>query len=176
MENRDGRLREGVLAKKICVVLVVENKGRNLQEINPEMLLLLVLAEVLVAQKLEAKCARFWSRHGDSEKKYKCNFASCDFATRVPGHLKRHLLVHSGTKPYSCPHCDYSCNNIENLRKHVISTSKHKGKYLYECKFCSLHDEQGSNVFKSNFSKDYKDHLMGVHKFTSEKATQVARI
>ncbi|XP_053692215.1 zinc finger protein 91 [Sabethes cyaneus] len=117
---------------------------------------------------------RHYQRHEDSEKKYKCG--QCEFASRIPGHLKRHLLVHSGGKPFTCPHCDYSCNNIENLRKHVISTAKHKGKYLYECKYCESCNDPESVVFKSNFHKEYKDHLQGHHSLSPEEANQVSRI
>ncbi|XP_065077281.1 uncharacterized protein LOC135700639 [Ochlerotatus camptorhynchus] len=117
---------------------------------------------------------RHSQRHDDTttmEKKYRCD--QCDFASRIPGHLKRHLLVHSGRKPFQCPHCEYNCNNIENLRKHVISTSKHKGKCLYECKYCSTEEE---DTFKSNFSKDYRAHLLGHHKLSVEEANQAVRI
>ncbi|XP_055540251.1 zinc finger protein 236-like [Wyeomyia smithii] len=116
---------------------------------------------------------RHYQRHEETVKKYKCD--QCEFASRIPGHLKRHLLVHSGGKPFTCPHCDYSCNNIENLRKHVISTAKHKGKYLYECKYCSM-DGPEAVVFKTNFHKEYKDHLQGSHSLSAEEASQVARI
>ncbi|KXJ81299.1 hypothetical protein RP20_CCG020550 [Aedes albopictus] len=116
---------------------------------------------------------RHSQRHEVTEKKYKCN--QCDFASRIPGHLKRHLLVHSGRKPFQCPHCEYSCNNIENLRKHVISTSKHKGKFLYECRYCPATTDSGE-VFKANFSKDYRNHLLIDHKLTAEEANQAVRI
>ncbi|XP_021702621.1 zinc finger protein 236 [Aedes aegypti] len=116
---------------------------------------------------------RHSQRHEETEKKYKCN--QCEFATRIPGHLKRHLLVHSGGKPFQCPHCEYSCNNIENLRKHVISTSKHKGKFLYECKYCPATTES-EEVYKSNFSKDYRNHLLTHHKLPKEEANQAVRI
>uniref|UniRef100_A0A182X8A1 C2H2-type domain-containing protein n=1 Tax=Anopheles quadriannulatus TaxID=34691 RepID=A0A182X8A1_ANOQN len=109
-------------------------------------------------------------RHEELEKKYKCD--QCGFATHIPGHLRRHLLVHTGSKPFSCPHCDYSCNNIENLRKHVISTAKHKGKFLYECKFCpsGAANEAGSTPpYGTNFQKEFKDHLQHSHKLTPEE-------
>uniref|UniRef100_A0A182VU31 C2H2-type domain-containing protein n=1 Tax=Anopheles minimus TaxID=112268 RepID=A0A182VU31_9DIPT len=97
------------------------------------------------------------------EKKHKCD--QCDFATRIPGHLRRHLLVHSGSKPYACPHCDYSCNNIENLRKHVITTSKHKGKFLYECKICP----KDGTTYGSNFQKEFKEHMQNYHKLSPDE-------
>ncbi|XP_058451746.1 zinc finger protein 236-like [Malaya genurostris] len=114
---------------------------------------------------------RHYQRHEDNVKKHKCD--QCGFATRIPGHLKRHLLIHSGGKPFCCPHCDYSCNNIENLRKHVISTTKHKGKYLYECKYCPSGD---SECFQTNFNRQYKAHLIGHHQLPLEEANRVARV
>jgi len=46
----------------------------------------------------------------------------------------------------------------ENLRKHVLSTSKHPGKHLYECRFCEPRD-----VFKSNLARDFRAHLITKH-------------
>lgn len=87
------------------------------------------------------------------EKAYKCEW--CDFATRVGSHLLRHRRLHTGAKPFCCPHCAYRCNNLENLRKHVLQTNKHPGKSMYECRFC------GS--FATNLATDFRGHLAREH-------------
>ena len=33
--------------------------------------------------------------------------------------MKRHILVHTGEKPFKCSLCTYSCNRKDNLSKHV---------------------------------------------------------
>ncbi|KAH0810320.1 hypothetical protein GEV33_012471 [Tenebrio molitor] len=88
-------------------------------------------------------------------KKYSCS--KCSFSTRTVSHLKRHIRLHTGSKPYSCPHCSYKCNSLENLRKHVLQTNKHRGKCIYECKFCT------DSTFQSNFAKEFKAHLVTQH-------------
>ncbi|CAO1413602.1 unnamed protein product [Diamesa hyperborea] len=95
-------------------------------------------------------------KHQQIEPKYAC--AHCDYKTKLTSHLKRHEMIHKNERPFKCPYCEYSCNNSENLRKHVIGTSKHPGKFLYECNNCHRR-----NRFKSNFLKDYQLHLLQVH-------------
>lgn len=62
----------------------------------------------------------------------------------------------------------------ENLRKHVLLTNKHRGKCIYECKFCI------ESSFQSNFAKEFKGHLISQHpemfKTGKEAATFVAGI
>lgn len=43
------------------------------------------------------------------------------------------------------------------MRKHVISTSKHPGRCLYECKFCD------KDHYQSNYAKDFRYHLQKNH-------------
>lgn len=89
-------------------------------------------------------------------------------------------------KIYKCPHCDYACNNSvsasltffcsqnqflefpaqENLRKHVLKTNRHPGKFLYQCTLCG--DEEMS--FKGNAFKEYQSHLQLAHRVSKAPA------
>lgn len=42
--------------------------------------------------------------------------------------LKRHMIVHSGVKPYHCPHCNHKANIKQNLEVHI----KRKHVELYK--------------------------------------------
>ena len=32
--------------------------------------------------------------------------------------MRRHIMVHTGEKPISCPYCDYRCIQTSDLKKH----------------------------------------------------------
>ena len=42
--------------------------------------------------------------------------------------LKRHMILHSGVKPYHCPHCNHKANIKQNLEVHI----KRKHAELYK--------------------------------------------
>ncbi|KRF99266.1 uncharacterized protein Dwil_GK18705 [Drosophila willistoni] len=106
------------------------------------------------------KSAMHLRRHLKSHKNenthwFSCN--QCDFKARLKGHLTRHILQHSGAKPHKCPYCDFHCSTIDNLRKHIIKTGKHPGRFIYECDKCLV--DQSNAIFKSNSFKEYQRHL-----------------
>ena len=45
--------------------------------------------------------------------------------------LRKHLLVHSGEKPFLCKECDYSCTTAGDLKKHMQT---HTGERSFSCK------------------------------------------
>lgn len=47
-----------------------------------------------------------------------CQF--CSYSSHLLGNLKRHMLIHTGERPFKCAMCDYSCNQKDNLKKHMI--------------------------------------------------------
>ncbi|XP_011339120.1 zinc finger protein 845 [Ooceraea biroi] len=117
------------------------------------------------AGKTKLQLDRHRLRHEDpinAEKirTHRCSYAGCDFKTSISSHLRRHLRSHTGSKPYKCRHCSYASSNLENLRKHILSTSLHSGKTIYECDFC---DKKSADPFCTNFSKELRAHLLEAH-------------
>jgi len=64
-------------------------------------------------------------------------------------------LFSLGEKPHKCPHCSYRCNDVDNLRKHILKSKKHEGVKLYNCSSCG--------DFGTNKLRDYFSHMKTTH-------------
>lgn len=47
--------------------------------------------------------------------------------------LKKHMLAHSGQKPFECPYCGHTCSQKSNLNRHVQS---HHNVIYKKCLYC----------------------------------------
>uniref|UniRef100_A0A8D8SMZ0 Zinc finger protein 513 n=1 Tax=Cacopsylla melanoneura TaxID=428564 RepID=A0A8D8SMZ0_9HEMI len=63
------------------------------------------------------KSCTFMPRPDSFRHKYVC-FA-CPYFTYNIGNIKRHLNIHLGEKPYTCPLCEYSCRESQSLKLHA---------------------------------------------------------
>lgn len=66
----------------------------------------------------------FWDHvrtHIKPEKMLQC--PKCAFVTEYKHHLEYHLRNHSRSKPFTCPHCSYSCVNKSMLVKFPFKAS-----------------------------------------------------
>ena len=55
--------------------------------------------------------------HLIDENTYACPF--CVRTMRDKGHMKQHILIHTGEKPFVCPYCTFACNIKSNWRRHI---------------------------------------------------------
>jgi uncharacterized Zn-finger protein len=62
------------------------------------------------------------------QKRFACS--QCDMAFTGTSHLKRHMLTHTGVRPYSCSYCSKSYTQSNDLMKHL---KIHLGLNVYRC-------------------------------------------
>ncbi|XP_069182131.1 zinc finger protein 92-like [Procambarus clarkii] len=59
------------------------------------------------------------------------------------GSMKRHMLVHSGDKPYECPECGKRFRQLVSMKRHTLV---HSGDKPYECPECGKRFNQLGNM------------------------------
>uniref|UniRef100_A0A8C4N2G9 C2H2-type domain-containing protein n=1 Tax=Eptatretus burgeri TaxID=7764 RepID=A0A8C4N2G9_EPTBU len=93
-------------------------------------------------------------RQHTGDRPFKCDL--CAFASTTQSHLTRHRRVHTGEKPYHCPWCEYRSNCPENIRKHILSTGRHKGVHMYNCPRCTF-GTNSPRVFRNHLKENHPD-------------------
>ncbi|XP_042901460.1 zinc finger protein 672-like isoform X5 [Parasteatoda tepidariorum] len=48
--------------------------------------------------------------------------STCDYSTWNKAHLKRHMAVHTGEKPFACPVCGRRFSLKWNMKSHMVTT------------------------------------------------------
>jgi len=85
----------------------------------------------------EDSCAKYfrkWHNFFDhlrihtNEKPYACPFEDCGFSFTQKANLNKHIEVHSGQKRFQCPHCSKGFFTNFNLKSHLRTHLKGKGK------------------------------------------------
>lgn len=73
---------------------------------------------------------------GSRQKEYVCYWEDCDrchrpFTQRQK--ITRHIVVHTGDRPYKCLYCDYACSEEAVLKQHQRT---HTGEKPFHCSVC----------------------------------------
>lgn len=68
----------------------------------------------------------------EMRRKFHCSHCGKSFKTK--SHLQRHILTHTGEKPYVCNKCGSKFNQSSSLRNHVIAI--HTKDYPHFCDIC----------------------------------------
>ncbi|GFW20575.1 b lymphocyte-induced maturation protein 1 homolog [Trichonephila clavipes] len=84
-------------------------------------------------------------------KRHQCPF--CDYASLLLANVKRHILTHTGERPFICSVCNKGFIEKKNLTTHML---KHTGERPHKCQLCS----------KSFMRKDaLKSHMIVHYRF-----------
>ncbi|XP_042892428.1 zinc finger protein 513-like [Penaeus japonicus] len=87
------------------------------------------------------------------EKPFTCPY--CSYDTTRSDLLKEHIYIHTGQKPFSCPFCPYTATRKNIMRIHI---SKHSGEKPYACTYCPYRASKNSSLKSHMLTHKAKTH------------------
>ncbi|KAL4221395.1 hypothetical protein ACF0H5_019653 [Mactra antiquata] len=86
-----------------------------------------------------------WKKTKLKEKKHICEYCNVGFGQKCD--LRRHIMIHTGERPWPCEICDKRFQRKTDLVKH---TRTHTGEKPYACEFCDkrVSDKSQLNVHR----------------------------
>lgn len=79
----------------------------------------------------------------------------CSYVTLCSSHFKRHLLMHTDSKPFECPVCQKTFRQKIHLKTHMHT---HTGERPYQCQSCGRRflTKQNCQTHLCRVTKDVK--------------------
>ncbi|XP_068211058.1 longitudinals lacking protein, isoforms H/M/V-like isoform X30 [Palaemon carinicauda] len=84
-----------------------------------------------------------WQNQATSIKLHHCSH--CSYSTPESSNFKRHMLKHTGERPFQCPYCPHSTSQKSSLQAHIRT---HTGEKPYACHLCPYQAAHWSNLNK----------------------------
>ncbi|XP_035225467.1 zinc finger protein 710-like [Stegodyphus dumicola] len=93
-----------------------------------------------------SKHIKWGHRNDHNPLRHQCS--ECSYSSAKLGHLKRHVMTHTGERPHKCTYCNKSFSDMANLKRHVLTHTKIKS---FVCEICSASFARKSTLSRHKF-------------------------
>jgi len=67
--------------------------------------------------------------------RYGCTYKGCNYVTQYSKNVERHMLIHTGERPFVCTQCNSRFNRSDKLKNHQRI---HTGDKPFKCSQCKF--------------------------------------